>query len=80
MPGRYSGLHAGAARASTTFTAAYGMGIYNATLGSLNNSTAGYANGYQNYSCTLNTSLTVKPAHGHQHQQCDVGGHFHGHQ
>lgn len=49
----------GATSASPIFTAAYGMGVYNVTLGSLNNSTADYADGYQNYSCTLNTSLTV---------------------
>jgi PKD repeat protein len=35
------------------------MGIYNVTLGSINNSTGGYADGYKDYSCTVGTTLTV---------------------
>jgi len=38
-------------KASSTLASAYGMGIYNVTLGSINNSTAGYTDGYQDYSC-----------------------------
>ncbi|MGI4835874.1 MAG: GEVED domain-containing protein [Janthinobacterium lividum] len=49
----------GAASAASALTAVYQMGIYNVTLGSINNSTTGYTDGYQNYSCTVGTSLTV---------------------
>ncbi|MGI4884154.1 MAG: GEVED domain-containing protein [Janthinobacterium lividum] len=61
-PAATSACTPGAASASSTFTAAYRMGIYNVTLGSINNSTAGYTDGYKDYSCTLNTSLTVSQA------------------
>jgi PKD repeat protein len=52
----------GTASASNPLTSTYRMGIYNVTLGSLNNTTAGYTDGYQDYSCTLGTSLTVSTA------------------
>ena len=37
----------------------FGMGILNVTLGSINNTTAGVADGYKDYSCTLNANLTL---------------------
>ncbi|MFD2785212.1 GEVED domain-containing protein [Hymenobacter rubripertinctus] len=36
-----------------TANVAYGMGIFNVTLGSLNNTTSGAQEGYKDYSCTL---------------------------
>lgn len=39
------------------------MGIYNVTLGSINNTTAGTTDGYQNYSCTLGTTLNTGQAY-----------------
>ncbi|GAB2943264.1 hypothetical protein GCM10027048_04850 [Hymenobacter coalescens] len=35
------------------------MGILNVTLGSLNNTSAGVADGYRDYSCTVGTALTI---------------------
>ena len=52
----------GAASAAGSLTSVYKMGIYNVTLGSINNSTAGYTDGYKDYSCTIGTSLTVSTA------------------
>ena len=49
-------------KASSGLAASFNMGIYNVTLGSLNNTTGGYADGYKDYSCGLNTSLTVSTA------------------
>ncbi len=46
-------------KASSSLASAYGMGIYNVTLGSINNTTGGYADGYKDYSCGLGTTLTV---------------------
>ncbi|PJJ61054.1 GEVED domain-containing protein [Hymenobacter chitinivorans] len=37
---------------------AFGMGILNVTLGSINNTTNGVQDGYRDYSCTLATALT----------------------
>ena len=34
------------------------MGIFNVTIGSINNTTAGQADGYQDYSCTIGTALS----------------------
>ena len=48
--------------ASSSLAAAYNMGIYNVTLGTLNNTTGGYADGYKDYSCALGTNLTVSMA------------------
>ncbi|WP_324677333.1 GEVED domain-containing protein [Hymenobacter sp. GOD-10R] len=42
---------------STNFP--YGMGIFNVTLGTINNSTSGVTDGYKDYSCTQNTNLTL---------------------
>ena len=39
-------------KASNPLASAYGMGIYNVTLGSINNTTAGYTEGYQDYGCS----------------------------
>jgi PKD repeat protein len=44
--------------ASNQQAPAFGMGIFNVTIGSINNSTAGTADGYQDYSCTVATPLT----------------------
>ncbi|NML65032.1 PKD domain-containing protein [Hymenobacter sp. RP-2-7] len=52
----------GAASAASSLTSVYQMGIYNVTLGTINNSTAGYTDGYKDYSCTVGTSLTVSTA------------------
>jgi len=49
-------------KASSPLAASYAMGIYNVTLGSINNSTAGYADGYKDYSCTVGTTLTASTA------------------
>lgn len=49
-------------RASSALASAYSMGIYNVTLGSINNTTANYTDGYQDYSCTLGAGLTVSKA------------------
>lgn len=38
--------------------AAFGMGILNVTIGSIDNTTAGNTDGYQDYSCTLGTVLS----------------------
>ena len=38
---------------------AFGMGILNVTLGSINNTTSGIQDGYRDYACTLGASLTV---------------------
>lgn len=46
-------------RASNPQAAAFGMGIFNVTIGSINNTSAGQADGYQDYSCTQSTPLTV---------------------
>lgn len=54
-----AGCTPGAASASSTLTATYKMGLYNVTLGTINNSTSGYTDGYKDYSCTVGTSLTV---------------------
>ena len=40
-------------------TSAYGMGIFNVTLGSINNTTAGAVDGYKDYSCSLTATLAV---------------------
>ena len=49
--------------ASNSLASAYGMGIFNVTLGSINNTSAGYADGYKDYSCLATgagrTALTV---------------------
>jgi PKD repeat protein len=37
----------------------FGMGILNVTLGTINNTTAGVADGYRDYSCTLGAALSV---------------------
>ena len=47
-------------KASLALASAYGMGIYNVMLGTLNNTSANYTDGYQDYSCTLGPSLTVR--------------------
>lgn len=52
----------GAATAASSLTTVYKMGIYNVTLGSINNSTTGYTDGYKDYSCTIGTNLTVSTA------------------
>ena len=52
----------GAASAAGALTSVYQMGIYNVTLGTINNSTTGYLDGYQDYSCTVGTRLTVSTA------------------
>lgn len=39
--------------------AAFGMGIFNVTLGAINNTTAGTSDGYKDYSCTQNASLVI---------------------
>ncbi len=44
--------------ASNQQAPAFGMGIFNVTIGSINNSTAGNTDGYQDYSCTVATPLT----------------------
>ena len=44
--------------ASSPQAALAGMGIFNVTLGSLNNTTPGTADGYRDYSCTLGTALS----------------------
>lgn len=49
-------------KASSPVAASYAMGIYSVTLGSLSNNTAGYADGYQDYSCTIGTTLAVSTA------------------
>lgn len=49
----------GAASAAAALTAAYQMGITKVVLGSISNTTPGYTDGFKDYSCTLNTSLTV---------------------
>ena len=36
-----------------------GLGIFNVSLGSINNTTLGQADGYRDYSCTVGTALTV---------------------
>ncbi|WP_198172683.1 GEVED domain-containing protein [Hymenobacter ginkgonis] len=48
--------------ASSALASAYSMGIYNVTLGGINNSTANYTDGYKDYSCTLGASLIVNTA------------------
>ena len=45
-------------RASNPQAVAFGMGIFNVTIGSINNTTAGQAEGYQDYSCTIGTALS----------------------
>ena len=49
--------------ASSPLAAAYGMGITNVTLGSINNTSGGYAEGYKDYGCAPagagSTRLTV---------------------
>ncbi|RZK53342.1 MAG: PKD domain-containing protein, partial [Hymenobacter sp.] len=49
----------GAASAAAALTSFYQMGIYNVTLGSINNTTSGYTDGFKDYSCALSTNLTV---------------------
>ena len=48
-------------RATSPLAAAYGMGIYNVTLGSLHNSSGGYAEGYQDFSCATPPQSTSLP-------------------
>ena len=43
--------------ASNPNAAAFGMGIFNVTLGSINHTTGGNTQGYQNYGCTQQTPL-----------------------
>ncbi|QNH63640.1 GEVED domain-containing protein [Hymenobacter sediminicola] len=38
---------------------AFGMGILNVTLGSINNTTLGVQEGFRDYACTIGTTLTV---------------------
>ena len=49
--------------ASNALASAYGMGIYNVTLGSIDNTTGNYTEGYQDYGCLATgagrTTLTV---------------------
>ena len=45
-------------RATNSQAAAFGMGIFNVTIGSINNTTAGQADGYQDYSCAMGTALS----------------------
>lgn len=47
--------------ASNAQAAAYGMGIFNVSVGNnlINNTTAGQADGYKDYSCTINAALVV---------------------
>ncbi len=37
----------------------FNLGIYQVTFGTINNVTAGYSEGYQNYSCTIGTTITA---------------------
>ncbi|MCB2411152.1 GEVED domain-containing protein [Hymenobacter lucidus] len=50
-------------RATNPNAAAFGMGIFNVTIGSINKNSAGVADGYQDYSCTLSTLLTPGAAY-----------------
>ncbi|MDB5267025.1 MAG: hypothetical protein JWP58_65 [Hymenobacter sp.] len=49
--------------ASNSQAASFGMGIFNVALGSINNTTAGTTDGYQNYGCTLGTTLNIGQAY-----------------
>ncbi|AMR26767.1 hypothetical protein A0257_06355 [Hymenobacter psoromatis] len=50
-------------KATSALASAYGMGIFNVTLGSINNSSGNYTEGYKDFSCVatgaVSTSLTV---------------------
>jgi len=46
-------------KATSPLTTAFGMGIFNVTLGTINNTTGGAADGYKDYSCALGTTLTA---------------------
>lgn len=52
--------------ASSPVASGFGMGIYNVTLGNINNTTAGYSAGFQDFSCAttgaVSTTLTVSTA------------------
>lgn len=54
----------GKASASSALTSIYNMGIYNVTLGSLNNTTPGYTDGYQDYSCATSGAVRATLAVG----------------
>ena len=48
-------------KASSALAAAYNMGIYSVSLGSLTNASGGYADGYRDYSCTPGLAAPVLP-------------------
>lgn len=45
--------------ASSTVASSFGMGIYNVTLGSINNTTAGYSAGFQDFSCATSGAVST---------------------
>ncbi|SNC60353.1 Por secretion system C-terminal sorting domain-containing protein [Hymenobacter gelipurpurascens] len=55
-PAATSSCTPGGAPAANT---AFGMGIFNVTMGSINNSTPGSFEGYKDYSCTQNAALLI---------------------
>jgi len=50
-------------KATSSLASAYGMGVFNVTLGTINNSSGNYTEGYKDFSCAttgaVSTSLTV---------------------
>jgi len=50
-------------RASNTQAPAFGMGIFNVTLGSINHTTGDNTDGYQDYSCSVGTQLATGVSH-----------------
>lgn len=50
-------------RASNSQAAAFGMGIFNVTVGSINHTTAGNTDGYQDYSCAQVSTLSAGQSH-----------------